>query len=55
MQAEERARVYFLWVDWKRRVISFERVPGFNELRFPTHEAMFQFAIERGNEGFGIQ
>ena len=48
-------KVFCLWVDWNRRVVSFEKVEGFEELRYATHDEMFQFAIERGNEGFGIQ
>ena len=44
-----------VWVDWERRILSFTRVEGFEELRFPTREDKFRFAIDRGNEGFGIQ
>ena len=47
--------VFSVWVNWERRVISFTKEHGFEELVFPTHEEMLQFAIERGNEGFGIQ
>ena len=47
--------VFCLWVDWSRRVVSFEKAEGFEELRYETHDEMFRFAIEKGNEGFGIQ
>ncbi|MBQ7050296.1 MAG: hypothetical protein IJN87_06680 [Firmicutes bacterium] len=47
--------VFSIWVNWEKRVISFSEEAGFEELRFPTHDDKFKFAIERGNEGFGIQ
>ena len=55
MEDREEEAVFSIWVDWENRVISFSEENGFEELTFPTHEEMFQFAIERGNEGFGIQ
>lgn len=55
MEEEEDKRAYSIWVDWEIRVISFQKVEGFEELQYPTHEEMFQFAIQKGNEGFGIQ
>ena len=55
MEKREEETVFSIWVNWERRVISFSEENGFEELRFPTHEEKFQFAIERGNEGFGIQ
>ena len=44
-----------IWVNWEKRVISFSQEDGFEELQFQTHEEKLKFAIERGNEGFGIQ
>ena len=55
MEEREEETVFPIWVDWENRVISFSKENGFEELRFPTHEEKFKFAIERGNEGFGIQ
>ena len=55
MDEREEETVFTIWVDWKNRVISFFEENGFDELRFPTHENKFKFAIDRGNEGFGIQ
>ena len=52
---EEKALVYSIWVNWEKRIISFDEAEGFQELQYKTHEEMFRFAIERGNEGFGIQ
>ena len=52
---EEKEKVYSLWVDWKNRVISFREAEGFEELQYPTHQEMFDFAIEKGFDGFGIQ
>ena len=55
MEEREEETVFSIWVNWERRVISFTQENGVEELTFPTHEDKFQFAIERGNEGFGIQ
>ena len=47
--------MFSIWVDWENRVISFSEENGFEELQFPSHEEKFKFAIDKGNEGFGIQ
>ena len=52
---EDREEVYFIWVNWDKRIISFEKADGFQELQYKTHEEMLRFAIRKGNEGFGIQ
>ena len=55
MEDKEEETVFSIWVDWKTKVISFSEENGFEELHFLTHEEKFKFAIERGNDGFGIQ
>ena len=55
MSKEEEEEMYSIWVNWEKRIISFEKVEGFQELQYKTHDEMFRFAIEKGNEGFGIQ
>ena len=55
MEEREEETVFSIWVNWNRRVISFSPDEGFEELSFETYEDKFQFAIEKGNEGFGIQ
>ena len=55
METEEEAQIYSIWVDWKNRVISFQKAEGFEKLEYPSHEEMFAFAIEKGFAGFGIQ
>lgn len=55
METEEKEKVCSLWVNWNRRVISFEKVEGFEEIWYSSHEEMFHFAIEKGNEGFAMQ
>ena len=55
MEERDEETVFSIWVNWEKRVISFTEENGFEELRFPTHEDKFKFAIVRGNEGFGIQ
>ena len=47
--------VWSVWVDWSRRIVSFREVPGFERLDYPTHDEMFQFAIEKTMNGFAIQ
>lgn len=53
MQREDKR--YSIWVNWKRRIVSFQKAEGFEELQYPTHEDMFQFVIAKGFDGFGIQ
>lgn len=55
MEEREEETEFSIWVDWEHRVISFSEENGFEKLSFPTHEEKFKFAIDRGNEGFGIQ
>lgn len=55
MEEREEEVVFDLWVNWESRVISFSEETGFEKLTFSTHEEKFRLAIERGNEGFGIQ
>ena len=55
MDEREEDTVFSIWVDWENRIISFSEENGFEELQYSTHDEMFQFAIDRGNEGFGIQ
>ena len=55
METEEGKESSSIWVHWERKVISFREAEDFTELTFPTHEEMFQFAIEKGSEGYGIQ
>ena len=38
MEKRDEEIVFFIWVDWKNRVISFSKGYGFEELRFQTHE-----------------
>mgnify|MGYP006932846154 CR=1 FL=1 len=55
MEEREEEAAFILWVNWDRRVISFSEEKGFEKLAFSTYEEKFKFAIDRGNEGFGIQ
>ena len=55
MKDREEETVFSVWVNWKQRVISFTHENEFEELQYATHEEMFRFVIEKGNEGFGIQ
>ena len=55
MEDREEETMFSVWVNWKQRVISFTHEDEFEDLQYPTHEEMFRFVIEKGNEGFGIQ
>ena len=55
MEVKEREKPFTLWVNWEAKVISLSPNDGFEELHFCTHEEKLRFAIDRGNEGFGIQ
>ena len=55
MEEREEEAVFAIWVDLETKVISFTKEDGFEVLRFPTREDKFRFAIEKGNEGFGIR
>lgn len=46
---------YPVWVDWEHRVVSFQKVEGFEELQHRTHDEMFLFAIRLVDTGFAIQ
>lgn len=55
METDRRKKQYYsIWVNWENRVISFHKVEGFEERRFPTHKEMFQFAVEKGFGGFAV-
>lgn len=55
MEEREEEPVFSIWVNWETKVISFSEENGFEEFMFQTHGEKFKFAIDRGNEGFGIQ
>lgn len=55
MEDREEETVFSVWVNWEQRLISFTYENEFEELQYPTHEQMFRFVIDKGNEGFGIQ
>lgn len=47
--------VYSIWIDWSRRIVSFQRESGFEELHYPTYEEKLRFAVEKGFDGFLLQ
>lgn len=51
----EETQVWPVWVDWNRRIVSFQEAAGFERLEYPTHDEMFRFVIEKGNDGFEIR
>ena len=51
----EETDVFSVWVDWQNRIVSFQQAEGFEKLEYPTHQEMFQFAIEKSMSGYAIQ
>ena len=42
------------WVDSQNKIVSFLPQSGFQQIRFPTHQEMFQYVIHLGFAGYGI-
>ena len=55
MESEDKETIFRLWVNRQLRVVSFTEEESFEELQFSFYEEKIQYAIDRGNEGFGIQ
>ena len=51
----EETDLFSVWVDWQNRIVSFQQAEGFEKLEYPTHQEMFQFAIEKSMSGYAIQ
>ena len=52
---KEEIKTWPIWVNWNRKIVSFREAPGFERLDYPTHDEMFQFAIQQTMNGFAIQ
>lgn len=48
-------RNHSLWINWSRRIVSFRKEAGFEELQYSTYEEKLHFAVEKGFEGFLLQ
>ena len=55
MSKEEKAKMNSIWINREKRIISFEKEDGFQELPYKTYDEIFRFVVRKGNEGFGIQ
>ena len=44
-----------LWIDHQNRIISFQKVSGFEPMSFPDHESMLAYAFEKGSSGYRLQ
>lgn len=42
------------WVDPQNKVVSFLPQFGFQQIRFSSHQEMFQYVIHLGLAGYGI-
>lgn len=54
-EREEKRQEWPVWVNWERKIISFQEAAGFEKLVYPTHDEMFRFAIDKSMSGFSIQ
>lgn len=52
---KETEKTYSAWIDRESRVVSFEKVEGYAQIQFPTHEEMFMFVIRQTEHGYRIQ
>jgi len=56
MEDQEHSRaVHALWVHHQRRVFSFQKIKGFQEIRFPTHAEMFRYAVGLTESGYRVR
>ena len=44
-----------IWINWSRRIVSFQEESGFEELQYPTYEEKLRFAVQKGFDGFLLQ
>lgn len=54
-QERESSGIRILWLDEKNKILSFQRMPGAQGLKFPTRAAMLAFALEKCSSGYRIQ
>ena len=52
---KEEPQAWPVWIDWDKRIVSFQEVNEFEKREFSTHEEMLRFAYDRTVEGFAIQ
>lgn len=46
---------FSVWIDWDAKIISFQKVDGFDELTFRSNEEKLSFVVKKGLDGYGIQ
>ena len=51
----EESQIWSVWIHREQRVVSFREAEGFERLEYPTHDEMFDFAIQKTREGFALQ
>lgn len=47
--------VFFVWINRKDSIVSFEEVAGYEKLAFSNHEEKMQFVIQKGSAGYRIR
>jgi hypothetical protein len=46
---------FSVWIDRDTRIVSFQKVEGFEKLTFQTNEEKLAFVVKMGSDGYGIQ
>lgn len=45
---------FSVWVDWDARIVSFQKVDGFDELTFRSNEEKLSFVVKRDRMDTGF-
>ena len=46
---------HILWIHKGLRILTFQKIKGFTQISFPTHEAMIRCALRLTESGFRIR
>lgn len=52
---KEETEKWPVWINWDKRIVSFQEVEGFERLKYPSHDEMFRLAIDKTMDGFASQ
>ena len=52
---EKKQTVFTIWIDWTNRIISFQKVEGFETKTFSSSEERLEYAFQKCANGYRIQ
>lgn len=52
---EENQRAYIVWVSEDQKILSFQRLDGYQEKSFPSHDEKFAYVVSLCESGYRIQ